>query len=247
MGAKSRAQGQSDSNSTANPRFGIADRAALRGIFLLLFCFALYLMVVQVYGTVFSPGRLQSALLQFIPYCFVVAGVVYRGRTLAKFSKQTLLMASCLACVFIILAFDVTKNLRWLDAVPLVGRDSGVRNDIASFAIILAIASFPAASYLMMQDMLLAKQRLDEHLEKLEDALRHVQRLQGLLPICMHCHKIRTDAQSWQRIELYISEHSEARFSHGLCPECAEKYYPDLKSRLRSKSTAPPPLLPGQP
>jgi len=93
--------------------------------------------------------------------------------------------------------------------------------------------------------MLRAKQLLDEHLAKLQEALSHVQRLQGLLPICMHCHRIRTDAQSWQRIELYISEHSDAKFSHGLCPECAEKYYPDLKLKHLSNPAARPPLPPG--
>jgi hypothetical protein len=104
-----------------------------------------------------------------------------------------------------------------------------VRSEIASLAVMVAIASFPAASYLMMQEILLAKRQLDEQVEKLQEALRHVQRLQGLLPICMYCHKIRTDEKSWQQIELYISEHSDATFTHGLCPECARKHYPELK------------------
>jgi AmiR/NasT family two-component response regulator len=65
---------------------------------------------------------------------------------------------------------------------------------------------------------------------ELQEALKHVKRLQGLLPICMYCHKIRTDEQSWQRLEFYISEHSEATFTHGLCPECAKKHYPQIGS-----------------
>jgi hypothetical protein len=92
----------------------------------------------------------------------------------------------------------------------------------------VAIASFPAASYLMLQELLLAKRQLGEQVEKLQEALKHVQRLQGLLPICMFCHKIRTDQQSWQRIEFYISEHSDATFTHGLCPECAKKQFPNV-------------------
>lgn len=60
---------------------------------------------------------------------------------------------------------------------------------------------------------------------ELRDALERVKRLQGLLPICAHCKKIRDDQGYWNQIENYISEHSEADFTHGICPECAEKYY----------------------
>ncbi len=69
---------------------------------------------------------------------------------------------------------------------------------------------------------------LVEQVHSLHEALAHVKTLQGILPICMHCHKIRNDQQSWQRLEKYIAEHSDAEFSHGLCPECMEKHYPDL-------------------
>ena len=69
---------------------------------------------------------------------------------------------------------------------------------------------------------------LMEQVRSLQEALAHVKTLQGILPICMHCHKIRNDQQSWQRLEKYITEHSDAQFSHGLCPECLKKYYPDF-------------------
>ena len=67
---------------------------------------------------------------------------------------------------------------------------------------------------------------LAKRVEDLEASLLHVKTLQGILPICMHCHKIRDDKESWQRIESYIQEHTDAQFSHGLCPDCLEKYYP---------------------
>jgi len=70
---------------------------------------------------------------------------------------------------------------------------------------------------------------LTDRVEELQETLAHVKTLQGILPICMHCHKIRTDNESWQRIEGYIESHSEAQFSHGLCPECLEKYYPEVQ------------------
>ncbi|MFC1735787.1 PleD family two-component system response regulator [Candidatus Hydrogenedentota bacterium] len=68
---------------------------------------------------------------------------------------------------------------------------------------------------------------LAARVRELEDAMTHIKTLQGLLPVCMHCHKIRTDEETWQRIDSYIEQHSEAQISHSLCPECLEKYYPE--------------------
>ncbi len=68
---------------------------------------------------------------------------------------------------------------------------------------------------------------LQDRLHEIEAALEHIKALQGIIPICMHCHKIRSDEESWERIESYIENHSEAEFSHGLCPTCLDKYYPE--------------------
>lgn len=61
--------------------------------------------------------------------------------------------------------------------------------------------------------------------EELTLAISSIRTLRGLLPICSHCKKIRNDKGYWEQIETYISKHSEAEFTHGLCPECTEKYY----------------------
>lgn len=63
--------------------------------------------------------------------------------------------------------------------------------------------------------------------QELEQALRENKVLQGLLPICATCKKIRDDHGAWKRLEDYISEHSEATFTHGICAECARKIHPD--------------------
>lgn len=62
---------------------------------------------------------------------------------------------------------------------------------------------------------------------KLQDALDNVKKLSGLLPICAQCKKIRDDKGYWKQIEDYITEHSEAKFSHGLCRECSDRLYAD--------------------
>lgn len=73
-----------------------------------------------------------------------------------------------------------------------------------------------------------AEKQKEAVIENLEEALAEVNNLSGLLPICSHCKKIRDDSGYWKQIEAYIEEHSEAQFSHGICQECARKYYPDL-------------------
>lgn len=64
-------------------------------------------------------------------------------------------------------------------------------------------------------------------IQDLQKALEDVNTLSGLLPICSSCRKIRDDKGYWNSLEQYICEHSDAEFSHGLCPECAHKLYPD--------------------
>jgi len=65
-------------------------------------------------------------------------------------------------------------------------------------------------------------QRLGRRLAELHDALGKVKHLQGLLPICTYCKRIRDDHNYWQQVESYIGSHSEARFSHSICPSCYE-------------------------
>jgi response regulator RpfG family c-di-GMP phosphodiesterase len=71
--------------------------------------------------------------------------------------------------------------------------------------------------------------RLANRVRELEIALKQVKQLRGLLPICMYCKKIRNDGDYWQQVEAYISDHTGAEFSHGICPDCYDKL---LKSQL---------------
>ena len=83
-------------------------------------------------------------------------------------------------------------------------------------AITIAMARF---------DDLMALRRLNT---ELETALAQVKTLSGLLPICAACKKIRDDAGYWHHVEAYIRDHSDATFTHGLCPICVDQLYPDL-------------------
>jgi two-component system, response regulator PdtaR len=72
-----------------------------------------------------------------------------------------------------------------------------------------------------------AKER-EKLIAQLEDALMQVKKLSGLLPICASCKKIRDEGGGWQHIEDYITTHSEADFSHSICPQCAQRLYPEF-------------------
>jgi hypothetical protein len=63
---------------------------------------------------------------------------------------------------------------------------------------------------------------------ELQAALAKVKVLSGLLPICASCKKIRDDQGYWHQVEVYIRDHSEVEFSHGICPSCAQKLYPEF-------------------
>jgi DNA-binding response OmpR family regulator len=75
---------------------------------------------------------------------------------------------------------------------------------------------------------------LAHRVRQLEEALSRVKQLQGLLPICSYCKKIRNDRNYWQQVEGYISERTEAQFSHGICPECYAQYVQPELDRLQS-------------
>jgi two-component system sensor histidine kinase/response regulator len=68
----------------------------------------------------------------------------------------------------------------------------------------------------------------DRLIQDLQRSLANVKSLSGLLPICAGCKKIRDDQGYWNQVESYVQKHSEATFTHGLCPDCIKKYYPDL-------------------
>lgn len=76
---------------------------------------------------------------------------------------------------------------------------------------------------------------LSEKVALLEAALGQIKRLEGLLPICGYCKKIRDDKEGWHQMEAYISEHSEALFSHGICPECLQIEMDKFNSSIREE------------
>ncbi|NOX35150.1 MAG: response regulator [Deltaproteobacteria bacterium] len=85
------------------------------------------------------------------------------------------------------------------------------------------------------ENALRQKQKLEKTNKKLLKALDTIQTLKGFIPICSNCKKIRDDKGYWNSLETYIQEHSDAKFSHGICPDCTKKLYPELSDDLEEE------------
>jgi phosphoserine phosphatase RsbU/P len=81
---------------------------------------------------------------------------------------------------------------------------------------------------------------LAARVKELELALANVKLLQGLLPICCYCKKIRNDQNYWEQVDTYVADHSEAQFTHGICPDCRDKIVKPELERLKVSEQAVP-------
>jgi len=95
---------------------------------------------------------------------------------------------------------------------------------------------FLAESKLVVANQELAEMADELKVQNLElqESLERVKQLHGLIPICASCKKIRDDSGYWHQIETYIAQHSEADFSHGICPECVADLYPELEENSQT-------------
>jgi hypothetical protein len=81
----------------------------------------------------------------------------------------------------------------------------------------------------------LAEEERERLMREQMDALSKIKMLSGMLPICSSCKKVRNDEGYWEQIEAYIRDHSEAEFSHSICPECAARLYPEYYKKEEKK------------
>ena len=102
-------------------------------------------------------------------------------------------------------------------------------------ALLLSFMVFPSLYYFVfkllhqyIEQQQRAKEEKDTLIAELHSALNEVKTLRGIIPICASCKKIRDDNGFWQQVEVYVSAHTDVMFSHGCCPECAEKIIKSL-------------------
>ena len=73
-----------------------------------------------------------------------------------------------------------------------------------------------------------AEQERERLIADLKKALKEIKTLRGIVPICAYCKKVRDDEGFWSQVEVYVSKHSEADFSHSYCPDCVKEHYPEV-------------------
>ena len=115
---------------------------------------------------------------------------------------------------------------RFVGVLTLVRKD-GTRFSAELSSAVFTDASGEQRTSMSIRDITERERMVDE----LRDALAKAKQLSGLLPICASCKKIRNDDGYWQDVALYIREHSDADFTHGICPDCTQKLYPNLRSK----------------
>ncbi len=173
-----------------------------------------------------------------------------QGRSIALLlAFQGLLIAAATVCVVLLLVTRpitrLSKRLHGLQAeagesLPFpeghesdeIGRLVGDVNSLID-----RLLAFIHAERFLKEEMKYEHQRLMEAKEQLERSLTEVKTLQGLLPICAWCKKVRDDEGLWTQIEQYVTENTDARFTHGLCPECAKEQLAEHRRQKEDSSS----------
>jgi hypothetical protein len=131
------------------------------------------------------------------------------------------------ALILIGMLVDITDNYEYLDKYIIIG------NTVYE-SVIEKVFGYGFGFLFLALGIWKWMPKISEHKKmterKLEKAIDDVKILSGLIPICSSCKNIRDDEGYWNQIEAYIHEHSEAEFSHGLCPDCSEKMHKQIKS-----------------
>jgi|GEM_PF-1484433 len=182
-----------------------------------------------------------SALLQLLAALIAVRLIRITGRRTAW--------------VMIAVAISIQMIRRFIALFRLLFGDA-YYTDTFDELVALAISLFMASGLAFIAPLFLTIKRSEEVLRianakaaeektareklinELQEALAKIRTLKGLIPICASCKKVRDDKGYWQQVEVYIRDHSEAEFTHGLCPDCFQRLYPEeYKINEEGKST----------
>jgi len=135
-----------------------------------------------------------------------------------------------------IAAFFTFGNLLLFAQLKTLERPAAFYDILSAFVcanIIGAMTSWELNRWRRQQFVALRSE--EEAKAHLEVALQEVKTLRGIIPICAHCKNVRTDQGIWRQVESYVREHSEADFTHGICPDCMRKYYPEVAERVLNR------------
>jgi hypothetical protein len=123
-----------------------------------------------------------------------------------------------------------TVALLWFRYTGMTGVDR--LSTLANFALAGALGMLVAHSRTRLdRDLDSALDRERQAIEAREKAAAELRQLQGVIPICSYCHQVRTEAGAWEGLDEYVRSRTDADFSHGICPSCAQKHFPELAGR----------------
>lgn len=175
-----------------------------------------------------------AGLILVIMYCYT-------------FLKMRFIWAS-LTCWLIIILYNLAAI--WIDKTPLTIL---INNNFFLFgANFIGMFASYTAEYQARKNFYLfvlldneksrvkkINKKLKDKIQEIREASEKIKTLKGLIPICSYCKKIRDDKGYWNQIEVYISKHSDAEFSHGVCVECLKKYFPEMMEKSEYKEEHP--------
>lgn len=127
--------------------------------------------------------------------------------------------------------FMTTRALTPLSGPRAEAIFSSSGSQIATYVSALIATTLWTFGFILMVNQRLNAER-QETIRELQGALEQIRTLRGILPICAHCKKIRDDHGFWEQVEAYVSRHTEAEFSHGICPDCMKTIYPRFQDRV---------------
>jgi hypothetical protein len=187
----------------------------------------------------------------FFPDCFIegsgltpfkknseyIISLILVGAVVILYRKRKYLDNSSFHLILTALFLTISSEIAFTFYVSVYGLSNllGHLFKIVSFyliyrAVIVVTLTTPYRS--LFREVAESEKAKEYLISELREALKQVKKLEGFLPICSSCKQIRDDKGYWNQIEEYISDHSEAKFTHGICPKCAKKLYGELYTEL---------------
>ncbi len=201
------------------------------------------LALAALFAFAISWFRGQKSVVAVARLLLVSAILVFLREVVRGGGEGFALLWAFLFPVFIFFVFGMIEGRRWV--MLLIAATAGAmavsswhyeRALLMRFFVILALSGL--LSYALEVARAHAARELGEEKAALTEALGQIRTLTGLLPICASCKKIRDDKGDWKPIESYITERTDALFTHGICPNCAQRFFPDATERMRAKDAA---------